>query len=152
MTAPQKAGKSNSARVKAANLPKDKRGFTLVEVLIAAVILAAVMIPLMTSFINATRWTAEAKELLTAANLAQSKLEEMKNKPFRDVQNNPPNPGDPPVPFPGFSGYAYRITVLEYPGNDPDLTGHLKTVTATVFYSTPDGKKFVSLTAEKGDR
>ncbi|MGQ9824078.1 MAG: type IV pilus modification PilV family protein [Desulfotomaculales bacterium] len=136
----------------AANLYKDGRGFTLIEVLIAAVILVAVVIPLMTSFINATRWTAEAQALLAAANLAQSKLEEVKNKPFGEVQNEPTGSGEPPVPFVDYPGYACRITVSEYTGDDPYLIGHLKTVTATVFYETPGGQKTVSLTMDKGDR
>jgi Tfp pilus assembly protein PilV len=138
--------------VNAANLLRGGRGFTLVEVLIAAVLLVAVIIPLMTSFLNATRWTSEAKGLLTAAYLAQSKLEEVKNKPFGEVQNDPPDSDNPPVPFAGYPDYAYRITITEYTGDDPDLTGHLKTVTVTVFYATPGGKKTVSLTMEKGDR
>ncbi|MCL6449093.1 MAG: type II secretion system GspH family protein [Armatimonadetes bacterium] len=135
-----------------ANFCKDGRGFTLVEVLIAAVILVAVVIPLMASFINATRWTAEAQALLTAANLAQGKLEEAKNKPYVEVQNEPADSGQPPVPFADYPGYTCRITVSEYTGNDPDIRGHLKTVTATVYYETLGGQKTVSLTMDKGDR
>lgn len=152
MTAPRRIGKSKSGRMNVANFCKDGRGFTLVEVLIAAVILAAVVIPLMTSFINATRWTAEAQALLTAANLAQSKLEEAKNKPYVEVQNEPADSSKPPVPFADYPDYACRITVSEYTGDDQDLIGHLKTVTATVFYETPGGQKTVSLTMDKGDR
>lgn len=153
MTVPRRIGKSKSGRMNVANFCKDGRGFTLVEVLIAAVILAAVVIPLMASFINATRWTAEAQALLTAANLAQGKLEEVKNRRYDQVLNEPDDPSKPPVPFADYPGYAYRINVSEYTRDDhPYLKRHLKTVTATVYYETPGGQKTVSLTMDKGDR
>ncbi|MGQ9712374.1 MAG: type IV pilus modification PilV family protein [Desulfotomaculales bacterium] len=128
----------------------DSIGFTLTEVLIAVLILVAAIIPLMTAFIHGTRWTAESRDLITAVNLAQGKLEELKNRTYANLEaGEPTDPNQPPRSFTGYPGYAYRVAVAEIDVSG-DGKNDLKTVTAAV-YETATGREVVSLTMDRGD-
>lgn len=113
-----------------------ERAFTLVEALIAAAVVAVALVPLFGLFVHGTRWTADSRHLITAVNLAQNKLEELKNARFEDV-------GAPPLQFQEDSTYSYRVDVASTGPN-------LKTVTVTVYYETASGPKTVSLTMDRG--
>ncbi|TYP53295.1 type IV pilus modification PilV family protein [Thermosediminibacter litoriperuensis] len=120
-------------------------GFTLIEVLIATLILVAAIVPLMTAFIHGARWTAESRDLITAVNLAQGKLEELKNRPYASLESGEPvDPNQPPRPFTGYPEYTYRLAVIE---NDEK---NLKTITIKI-YEAATGKEVVSLTMDRGD-
>ncbi len=60
------------------------RGFTLVEVLVAVVILAVVVVPLLNSFYTASRTNAKAKKLMDATTAAQNVFEELKAEKLDD--------------------------------------------------------------------
>lgn len=145
MTGPRKAGKNRRRWDGLGN-----SGFTLIEVLIAVLILVAAIIPLMTAFIHGARWTAESRDLITAVNLAQGKLEELKNRPYAKLEEGEPtDPNQTPPSFPGYPGYTYRVAVSE-----TDVSGDgkndLKTVTVAV-YESATGREVVSLTMDRGD-
>ncbi len=119
-----------------------ERAFTLVEVLIAAAVVAVALVPLFGLFVHGTRWTADSRHLITAVNLAQNKLEELKNARFEDISTRP-DPGAPPLQFQEDSTYSYRVDVASTGPN-------LKTVTVTVYYETASGPRTVSLTMDRG--
>lgn len=64
---------------------KSNRGFTLVEVLIATVIVSIAFLGLSTLTIAAIRSLALSNHRTTAATLAQDKLEEIKNDAYANV-------------------------------------------------------------------
>jgi len=138
---PRKAGKSRRGWEGWGNAA----GFTLPEVLVAVLVLIAAIVPLMTAFIYGTRWTAESRDLITAVNLAQGKLEELKNVTFEEVKNEPAVPDAPLLTFDGYPGYSYRVIVSGAEGT------HLKTVTVAVYYEAATGRKNVSVTMDRGD-
>jgi len=118
------------------------RGFTLPEVLIAMVIVTVAVVSFMSLFVYGSRWTAESRRLLTAVNLAQGKLEELKNTPFENITNQPADPDAPALDFPGFPEYTYRISVT--------LAGQkLKTVSVAVYYEDITGKKVLTFAMDK---
>jgi type IV pilus assembly protein PilV len=65
---------------------KNSDGFTLIEVMIAAVILAAGILALATMQIVSIRSNAFSSEMTYTSMLAQQKLEELKNLPSNDVK------------------------------------------------------------------
>ena len=60
------------------------QGFTLVEVLVAVVVLAVVVLPLLNSFVTASRTNAKAKKLMDATTAAQNVFEELKGEKLDD--------------------------------------------------------------------
>lgn len=60
------------------------QGFTLVEVLVAVVVLGVVVIPLLYSFVTASRTNAKAKKLMDATTAAQNVFEELKGESLDD--------------------------------------------------------------------
>lgn len=124
---------------------KLERGFTLLEVVVSVAILAIALVPLVDYLVSAARWTASSKEDLKALALAQGKIEEIKKKPFEEVQNEPRDPQEPPITFAENPSFSYRLSVQE-------ISRYLKTVTVTVFYEDKSGPKEISLTADKGWR
>ncbi|MDN5346866.1 MAG: hypothetical protein PWP65_430 [Clostridia bacterium] len=129
----------------------DNSGFTLIEVLIAVLVLVAAIVPLMTAFIHGTRWTAESRDLITAVNLAQGKLEELKNRPYVNLEaGEPTDPNQPPRSFTGYPRYAYGVAVSLIAVPEGANAKNVKTVTVAV-YDTATGREVVSLTMDKGD-
>jgi len=66
-----------------------RKGFTLLEVLIAFIILAVGLLGLAALQIIAIKANAFSKEMTQASAIAQAKLEELKNLPFSDVKLHP---------------------------------------------------------------
>lgn len=56
-------------------MKRDNKGFTLLEVLIAVVILALIAVPLLRSFVSSYRVNARSRELMRATTLAQNEME-----------------------------------------------------------------------------
>ena len=65
---------------------KNSNGFTLIEVMIAAVILAAGILALATMQIVSIRSNAFSSEMTYTSMLVQQKLEELKNLPSTDTK------------------------------------------------------------------
>lgn len=63
------------------------KGFTLVEVLVAVVILVIAVVPILNSFYTATRANAKAKKLMDATTAAQNVFEELKGEKLDDFIN-----------------------------------------------------------------
>lgn len=123
-----------------------KNAFSLVEVLLATLLLVAALIPLLNMLLGSSAWTTESRQMLQALSLAQGKVEELQSMPFeslRDFLENPQN----------LAGNFTEATDLSYT-IQPDLTcsdSGLISFRVTVQYKDPRGQRSLTLTAEKGD-
>jgi type IV pilus assembly protein PilV len=70
---------------------KSTKGFTLIEVMIALVILATGLLALMTMQIVSIRTNAFSSEMTYASMLAQSRLEQIRNMSYDSVQTISPD-------------------------------------------------------------
>lgn len=114
-----------------------EEGLTLVEVLVAAVLLGFIAVGLFTAFGVGARLAVAGREENKALNLAQQKLEELKGEPFDAVGTVAvETPFTPTVP-----GFTYRISVVDH--------GYTKTVTVAVYYKVNGVAKSVHLTMER---
>lgn len=112
-------------------------GLTLLEVLVAALILGLVLVAVFQLFSVGTRVDLEQRRHLEALRLAESELERIKAGPFEAVEASAPRQEE--------GRYAtYRITVTVDEHDDG------KTVTVTVAYPTNGGEKTVRLAMERG--
>ncbi len=77
-------------------LLKKKQGFTLVEFLIATVILTFGLLALINLQLSAIRGNSDSKEMTRAVFLAENKMEQLKNTAFSSLANgtilDPNNP------------------------------------------------------------
>ncbi|MGB9662205.1 MAG: prepilin-type N-terminal cleavage/methylation domain-containing protein [Moorellaceae bacterium] len=124
---------------------KGERGFTLLEVVVSVALLLVALVPLVDYLSLSGRWVSSSRADLTALELAQGKLEEIKKKPFTEVQAEPADPQGAPLPFGDNPSFSYRVAVQQ-------VSRYLKTVTVTVFYQDAGGYREMSLTADKGWR
>jgi len=114
-----------------------EEGLTLVEVLVAAVLLGFIAVGLFTAFGVGAGLAVAGREEDKALNLAQQKLEELKGEPFAAVGTVAvETPFAPTVP-----GFTYRISVVDQ--------GYTKTVTVAVYYKVNGVAKSVHLTMER---
>lgn len=119
-------------------------GLTLVEVLIAFVILATTFLTVMGIFAQSARRNVDAGKHQAALALAQSKLEELKNTAYNSVPEvSTPVQFSLESNYSCYNGFTYTISV---DGSSHD--GLNKTVTVTVFYSDGDVTKHVALTTD----
>lgn len=65
-------------KIKGRNNKQSNKGFTLVEVLVAILILAIIVVPLLNAFIVGANTNAKARRTLRATTLAQNVIEELK--------------------------------------------------------------------------
>ncbi|MGQ9513227.1 type IV pilus modification PilV family protein [Thermodesulfitimonas sp.] len=115
----------------------DEQGLTLVEVLVAAVLLGFIAVGLFTAFGVSARFVAAGREDTKALYLAQQKLEELKGEPFGTVVTvATETPFTPTVP-----GFTYRIAVVDNVST--------KTVVVAVYYKIHGVAKSVHLTMER---
>lgn len=63
---------------KTVNQKQSNKGFTLVEVLVAILILAIIVVPLLSAFVMSAKTNAKARQTLRATTLAQNVMEELK--------------------------------------------------------------------------
>lgn len=64
-----------------------KNGFTLVEVMVAAVILAVALISIMGLITDSYGWLRQNQDINTANTLLEKKAEEIKSLSFSDIQD-----------------------------------------------------------------
>lgn len=69
-------------------MKRDNKGFTLLEVLIAVVILALIAVPLLRSFVSSYRVNARSRELMRATTLAQNEMEIFEKEKLEDLLDN----------------------------------------------------------------
>lgn len=117
---------------------RNEKGLTLVEVLVAAVILGIVAAGLFAAYDVNKRLAAGARQKVKAVNLAQGKLEELRGVPYDDLVNILHEEDfDPPV-----DGFTYRVAVAE-----GSIAGAVyKAVTVAVYYTEGGAAKQIELT------
>jgi len=130
---------------------KKSKGFSLIEVLVALVILSISLLALAGLMVTTTRNNASGGHLTEAATLAQDKLERLRLLPLGTIANNfqpntwyPINPLDDPLPFVS-SGITYTRK-WSYTPNTPAPNTTLDTITITVSWTdtTPHSITMVS--------
>ncbi|MDN5331983.1 MAG: hypothetical protein PWP45_1208 [Tepidanaerobacteraceae bacterium] len=125
---------------------KKERGFTLVEVLLATLVIIVATIPLMDAFFQGTKWVAESREMITALNLAQMELEKLKNIEYDELDDLEVAG---PVPFEEYPEYKYQLFVEEYDSGDDETEG-VKRIKVTV-YDADTLKELATLVTDRGD-
>ncbi|OPY57738.1 MAG: hypothetical protein A4E55_01458 [Pelotomaculum sp. PtaU1.Bin035] len=123
----------------------DERGLTLVEILVAFVILTTALVTMLDIFVLGKRYNADTCRYNTAMALAQSKIEEIKSMAFNSVSNAALKSFSLESDYSQFDGFAYSVTVV-----DSGLI--TKTVTVTVYYEDEDMPKELAMTAEISNR
>jgi prepilin-type N-terminal cleavage/methylation domain-containing protein len=99
------------------SLLKEERGYTLVEVMVAIVVLTIAIIPMMSMFDMGLKLATKGSDYDKARALANLKLEEAKSLPFSDVENNfPMAAGDPGTPTDYDGNGHYQSDWLTQPG------------------------------------
>lgn len=113
---------------------KDKTGknagFSLVEILVAVVILAIIVVPLLHGFISSARTNAKAREVIQATTAGQNVMEELKNIPLKQLfeekdkitsREYTMESGDPPnVTTKKYVTYEYNYGTVRVDGTEYD--------------------------------
>jgi prepilin-type N-terminal cleavage/methylation domain-containing protein len=119
---------------------REQRGLTLIEVLIAAAILAVGLLALVSAFpIGYTDVTASGGQSKATA-YAQQKLEELKNQPFTVGPFNNCPPSAPEV-IAGDAAYTRCWTIAQEPGTNPP--NRLARISVTVTWGGPRQQRVV---------
>lgn len=119
-----------SIKTREKNSNKKQLGFTLIEVMIALVILATGLLALMAMQIVSIKANAFSSEMTYASMLAQSRLEQLRNLDYASI---PPTAGpitDVIIPG-GANTKGISYTVLRQVADDFPATD-MKTITLTV--------------------
>ncbi|MEW6447051.1 MAG: prepilin-type N-terminal cleavage/methylation domain-containing protein [Bacillota bacterium] len=119
---------------------RSEAGLTLVEVIVAAVILGIIAVGFFTAFDISKRLATAARQQTKAVNLAQGKLEELRGVPYEELKSVPDEAYfDPSVP-----GFTYRVSVSERTAG-----AVYKSVTVSVYHKVGKNLKQVTLTMER---
>jgi prepilin-type N-terminal cleavage/methylation domain-containing protein len=99
------------------SLLKEERGYTLIEVMVAIVVLTIAIIPMISMFDMSLKVATKGSDYDKARALANLKLEEAKSLPFSDVEDNyPMAAGDPETPHTYNGSGQYQSDWLTQPG------------------------------------
>lgn len=114
-----------------------KKGFTLLEVLIALIILTVGVIAITRAFSTGLFASTGVEDTDLALNIAQAKMEEIRNTSFGSIADNGPTPADanPDSPL-----YKFNVTV-----DETTVSTDLKRVEVTVDWATKGGTADVEL-------
>lgn len=128
-----------------------RRGFSLLEVIFALALLAALALGLLALFINGLKLSTQNRETTKCAKVAQQLLENLRDRSlefpktpqnFRATQSDPQMNGFPPAPYPrlvlGIQKYFVNVQI------EP-VTGQLHLYSVRVLVSWPDGSHRVEL-------
>lgn len=96
-------------------------GFTLMEVVVAIVVLAIAILALMSVSVTVIRGNSLNEMMTTATTLAKDQMETLKNTPYLSVSSSPGYPSYLSVT--GFPGYQRRWLVNTINVNTTECTG-----------------------------
>jgi len=92
-----------------------KKGFTLVELLLALILVTIGLFPLLLTISTSLVGTGGAKSESSAINLAQAKMEEIQNTAFDNISSEAKNI------IPGFPAYQREVQVTTLQPNLKDV-------------------------------
>jgi len=123
-------------------------GFTLIEVLIALVVLLIASMGLLSTILTVINTNNFNKRRVTATTLAQDKLEELKNLPYDPLSAGEYQDPDNPLTAEGKPGTSLNpgSYLREWKVDPPDAG--TKTVTVTVRWGTGDLQKVQFVTVK----
>ena len=131
---------------------KKESGFTLLEVIIAMVLLAVVMIGMATIPLSSRRFRAIAQTRVTAMNYGEKILEEYRNTPFNSIISQ----GETVIPANTIgnssdqknviASYSYRVQV-----ENLDINSVSGTLGTTVDNSDPDVRRVTVMVSYTGE-
>lgn len=93
---------------------RGRKGFSLVELLVAMILIAIVMWPMLTNFLVGARGAMKTGDVIIATNLCAQALEIVRNKPFQNLL-----PGRDPLLLPKMDERAIRELVIKTWGEMP---------------------------------
>jgi prepilin-type N-terminal cleavage/methylation domain-containing protein len=109
-----------------------ENGFTLLEVLIAIIVFTVGIIIIIMAFTSGLFASSDVENVDLALNIAQAKMEEVKNTPFASLADSGP------APDPDFSNFNISVNINE--GQNP------MQVDVTVSWNTKGGQSDITLT------
>jgi prepilin-type N-terminal cleavage/methylation domain-containing protein len=119
--------------------PARSRGFTLIEALVALLVLSGGLIALSQLQIRALEASSATKAQTTAVNLAEYKLEELRGLDFAQLQSGSDQPD---------AGAGSNATFVRQWTVNAGASANLKVVSVTTLWSDADGRaRSVSLTS-----
>jgi prepilin-type N-terminal cleavage/methylation domain-containing protein len=102
------------------NKKLSKQGFSLIELMVAAAILAIVIVGIFLAFGTGFQGMTDTRDRTVATNYAREKMEDIKNKSFGEITYE-----SPPAYIPGQTKFKREVTL-------DDSIANLKKVTTTV--------------------
>lgn len=69
------------------NIREDNKGFSILEVLIASIVLAIIVIPMLHSFVTSHMMNAKSKQIMRATTLAQNEMEIFEKEKIEDLMD-----------------------------------------------------------------
>lgn len=109
---------------------KSERGVTLIEVIVAMVILTGVLLGMAVFAAKFTRAVAQSDVRTVAVNLAQQRIAEIRASPNYSGLETAYNGTETSIS--GFTGYTRVTTISRTGGPRPTFTNDFKTVTVTL--------------------
>jgi prepilin-type N-terminal cleavage/methylation domain-containing protein len=116
-------------------MSRGRRGLTLIEVMIAMVILTVVLLGMGQFAVNFTRAVQQSEARIIAVNLVDQQLSEIRSSPNYSGLEAAYNGTESSVS--GFSGYSRVTLIVQTGGLKPTYADDYKTITVTV---TPPGR------------
>jgi prepilin-type N-terminal cleavage/methylation domain-containing protein len=110
--------------------PLGQRGVTLIEVIIAMLILTVVLLGMGTFAVNFTRGVARSDARTIAVNLASQRISEIRSAPNYSTLETVYIATEASIA--GFTGYSRVTQIVRTGGVRPTYTNDYKTVTVTV--------------------
>ena len=108
---------------------RHKQGFTLLEV-IMAIVLSLVAFWCMDAYARGLLAMKESESLITATNLAQEKIEEIRRLSYGSIDD------EARADVAGFSGFERQVNVTQTSGS---INSEYKTVDVIVYWQFPKG-------------
>ena len=113
-----------------APVPRAERGVTLIEVIIAMLILTVVLLGMGSYAVNFTRTVSKSDSRTIAVNLASQRISEIRSAPNYAALEATYIATEASIA--GFTGYSRVTRIVRTGGPRPTYTSDYKTVTVTV--------------------